>query len=428
MRISRLETAFERLDLSSPFGFKGQYVRQIWQTAVLAVAENNSEGVGLGVQSPLWSDGRVFSEYGENASNCLMFLLTERAVHELEGTAFDSPRDALTAVLPKVHDYAKRICLNDDVALTFALNALVAVDTALWQLLAREAGIAGFDELIPSEFRPAFPWRHERLSAVPLISYGLDEAAIAGIVEQGSFFLKIKIGADPDNDGNVEKMLDWDKARLSAIHRIAKDVEVSYTDNGRIAYYLDANGRYPSKDELLELIEHAEQIGALDRIVIVEEPFPESVKVRVDGLPVRVAADESAHSAADVEERIALGYGAIALKPIAKTLSVTLEMAKVATESGVPCFCADLTVSPIMIDWNKNVAARLGPLPGLKVGVLESNGHQSYRDWEVLKSYHPRCGAPWTETRRGLFELDEDFYRSSGGIFETSAHYRALFA
>jgi len=58
-------------------------------------------------------------------------------------------------------------------------------------------------------------------------------------------------------------------------------------------------------------------------------------------------------------ERIALGYGAIALKPIAKTLSMSLKIAALAHERNVPCFCADLTVNPTLLEWNKTLAARM---------------------------------------------------------------------
>jgi hypothetical protein len=121
-----------------------------------------------------------------------------------------------------------------------------------------------------------------------------------------------------------------------------------------------------------------------------------------------------------------MGYKAIALKPIAKTLSMSLKIAKIAHENNIPCFCADLTVSPIMVDWNKNFAARLAPLPGMKIGVLESNGHQNYKYWQEMKKYHPLAGSDWTETAAGLFHLDKSFYTTSGGIFQESPHYSTL--
>ena len=146
-------------------------------------------------------------------------------------------------------------------------------------------------------------------------------------------------------------------------------------------------------------------------------------------LGVRIAADESAHTAEDVAKRIAMGYGAIALKVAAKTLTMTLKMLKVAHEQGVPCFLADLTCTPILVDWNKTVAARLAPFPGLKgLGLVESNGHQNYVNWKDLVSYHPCPGASWLKTKGGVFPLDETFYGQSGGILKSSDHYLGLFS
>ncbi|MBR4058400.1 MAG: hypothetical protein IKK03_01000 [Lachnospiraceae bacterium] len=118
-------------------------------------------------------------------------------------------------------------------------------------------------------------------------------------------------------------------------------------------YYLDANGRYDTRGRLVEFLDYAKEIGAFERIMILEEPFAEENKINVSGLGVRVAADESADAPENVEERIALGYGAIALKPVAKTMSVSLQMLKVAEENNIPCFCADLTVNPVTREFNK---------------------------------------------------------------------------
>ncbi len=148
-----------------------------------------------------------------------------------------------------------------------------------------------------------------------------------------------------------------------------------------------------------------------------EEPFPEEFKEDVSDIPVRLAADESAHSDEDAAERIELGYTAIALKPIAKTMSMSLKIAKLAHEKSIPCFCADLTVNPILVDWNKNVAARLPALPGMKIGVCESNGHQNYKNWQQMKQAHPMAGSSWITPENGMFKLNESFYKNSGGIF-----------
>jgi L-alanine-DL-glutamate epimerase-like enolase superfamily enzyme len=255
------------------------------------------------------------------------------------------------------------------------------------------------------------------------MAYAVPVPEIRAAADQGFFFMKIKIG----QPGTQEEMLEKDKARLSEIHAAIGALETPHTKDGRLPYYFDANGRYESKDALLRLLDHARKIGAFERIAVVEEPFPEELEAEVGDLGVRVAADESAHTDEDAARRIDLGYGAIALKPIAKTLSMSLRIARIAHERGVPCFCADLTVHPILVDWNKVFAARLAPLPGLSLGLVETNGHQNYRNWEAMRRHHPGFGAPWTLPEKGVFRLDEDFYARSGGIFEPSPHYEGLF-
>lgn len=163
-----------------------------------------------------------------------------------------------------------------------------------------------------------------------------------------------------------------------------------------------------------------------DQIVVVEEPFPEENDAWVGDLPIPIAADESATTEADTLRRIDQGYRGMALKAIAKTLSKTIKIAQLCHEKGVACMAADLTVNPILVDWNKNVAARLAPFPGLTFGMMETNGHQQYRDWEQMVRHHPCPDASWRRVRRGVFELDADFYRRSGCIFEPSSHYTTL--
>lgn len=423
MKISKVNCNFEREPFMAPFGFKGGYLNEGWQTVAYMRSENGHEGVGLGGQGVLWSDADVFLANSESAGNSMMFLATSYGLKIAQEIEWQNPMELLDLLLPKVYEYTKKVTSNDKLRLTFALNALVAVDNAAWQLYCKEKGITDFDSMIPEDIRPALQTKHEKLACIPLMSYGVGIDDIGEAIEQGYFFLKIKIGSDPDKDGNLDKMLEWDKNRLEEIHNLVKDVQIPYTDSGHIPYYLDANGRYDSKERLSKLLDHADKIGAMERIMILEEPFDEEYKVDVSDIPVRLAADESAHSDKDAIERIELGYGAIALKPIAKTMSMSLKIAKIAHDKNVPCFCADLTVNPILVDWNKNVAARLAALPGMKVGVLESNGHQNYKNWETMQSYHPCNGAPWMQIKKGLFNLDKDFYTQSGGIFQISKHY-----
>ena len=389
-------------------------------------SETGSFGLGLCSQNVLWCDREVFLRHSLAGGDAVMFSVLERALKAVEGASFVTPLDLLDQILPETLKQAGILAGVGNLRPTFALNPLVALDNAAWQIYVRENGFAGFDAAVPPEYRPALSGRCARIGAIPLVGYDFPVGEVRKLVEGGTFFMKVKIGSDPDKDGDPEKMLRWDMARLEEIHREIGGMRVRYTADGLIPYYLDANGRYDGKERLNRLLEHARRIGAFARIALVEEPFPEEYKADVRDLKVRVAADESAHSEEDVRERIDLGYGAIALKPAAKTLSMTLKMAKVAHEARVPCFCADLTVSPILVDWNKSVAARLEPLPGMGLPVFETNGAHYYARWEELAGWHPLAGAAWTRERDGVFELGEDFYSRSGGIFEVSDHYRRL--
>jgi L-alanine-DL-glutamate epimerase-like enolase superfamily enzyme len=426
VQIQSVSSNFEREPLLRPFGFKGAYVSEIWQSIAGMVSANGHRAAALNTQSPLWSDADVFTAHSEAAGNALMFTLTEYALRQAQGRCFDSPIELLDELLPVVHDYGKKVTNKDDLRLTFALNALVGVDAAAWLLHAQQNGITTFDELVPEAYRCALANRHSKVACIPLMAYGIPLEEIVEAVEDGFFFLKVKIGSDPDKDGDREKMLQWDMARIEAIHNAIGSRPTPYTENGKIPYYFDANGRYDSKERLQRFLDHTKKIGAFDQIAIIEEPFPEEYKVHVGDLGVRIAADESAHCDEDVRERIELGYGAIALKPIAKTLSMTLKIAKVAHEAGVPMFCADLTVGPIQVDWNKTFASRLAPLPGMTIGVVETNGHQNYKRWSTLQSYHPCNGNPWMQVNDGCFALEEEFFARSGGIFDKSEHYSGL--
>lgn len=425
IRIAKAKHAVQNEPLLSPFGFKGAYLSELWQSVTQLTGEDGSVGIGVGVQSVLWSDARVFVRYGEVAGNELMANMTRSALAGLERTEFETPFELLDRLFPEVLAYGVKSIGLPDLRSTFALNSLVTVDHAAWGLYARNKGLR-FGDLVPEAYRSALSDKQTQLGSIPLIPYGMSEDDIVQVLNDGYFLLKIKVGADPDQDGSQSKMLEWDCRRLSQIHEIASRYETEYTSNGKIAYYMDANGRYDGKDRLLRLLEHADKIGALERIVLFEEPFPEEVKTDVSDVPVRLAADESVHDTHDALERIELGYGAMALKPVAKTMSMSLKVARLARDKGIPCFCADLTANPVLVDWNKNLAARLDPIPGLKVGVIETNGHQNYRNWDRMKSWHPRAGADWIEADKGIFRLNESFYETDGGALETGAHYAAL--
>ena len=421
--IARVGAEFEREPLVRPFGFKGGYMSEIWQSVAMLESAGGRRGIGLCSQGVLWSDAHVFAGHSESGGNALMYAMTEWALQQLKGQSFSNPVELLDAIWHDVYAYGKKITGHAGLRETFALNALVGVDFAAWLLYAAENRIANFDDLIPAAYRPALAHRHARVASIPLMAYGIPIEELKAAVEASYFFMKIKIG----QPGTQAEMLEKDKARISAIHAAIGEARTPYTANGKLPYYFDANGRYESKDTLLRLVDHAKAIGAFDQIALIEEPFPEELEIDIRDIPARVAADESAHTDRDALKRIQMGYTAIALKPIAKTFSMSLKIAQLAHEHGVPCFCADLTVNPILVEWNKNVAARLAPFPGLGLGLVETNGHQNYRNWETMRGYQPRADAPWARTQRGVFELDADFYAQSGAVLQPSAHYEAMF-
>ncbi len=424
VKITKVKSDFVREPLLHPFGFKGGYLNEAWQTACYLKNVSGNESVGLGTQSVLWSDSKVFTKYSESAGNSIMYLITEYALKIINNTSFRSPFEVVDNILPEVYSYGKKLCEYKNLRLTFVLNALVAVDNAVWMLYAKEKKTESFDALLPEEYKKVLNYKHTKLGIIPLISYGVSLEDVKKIIDDGHFLLKIKIGSDPDKDGDYDKMLSWDMKRIKDIHNIAKKVETQYTETGNILYYLDANGRYDTKDRLTKLLDYAREIGAFNRIVILEEPFDEKNEVDVSDLDVIVAADESAHSLEDVKTRIDMGYKAIALKPIAKTLSMSLRIAKYCINKKVPCFCADLTVNPILVEWNKVVACRLPLLTGIKIGVFETNGHQNYKNWATMCKQHPCYGAEWTKPNKAVFNLTQRFYKISGGIFKIPENFK----
>ena len=416
---------FEREPMVRPFGFKGGYLTEEWIVSACLRSTSGKHGIGLGTQSVLWSDAAVFAANSEAGGNAIMFAMTQHALNLAKGMSFVSPVELNEALWPQVLDYGRKVACNPRLRATFALNALVAVDNAAWVLFARENGLTDFDSMIPAAYRPALSARHAKCASIPLFSYKVPVDEIKAAVDSGYFFMKIKIG----QPGTQEEMLAKDMARVSQIHATLKDCRTPYTKTGKLPYYFDANGRYEKKETLLWLIDHLKKIGAYDQVAIVEEPFDECADIDVRDIPLRLAADESAHTVKDALERIEMGYRAMALKPIAKTMSMSMKIAQAAFEKNVPCFCADLTVCPAMVEWNKAVAARLPAFPGLgDLGLVETNGHQNFRNWETMRKDLAYETAHWTRTEKGVFELDADYWKKSGGILEPMPRYEAMYA
>lgn len=423
IRIRNVSSDFEREVFSTPYRFKGSAIAEAWQTAAWLQSDSGIHTIGLGTQGILWSDSKVFFEHSESGGNALMYAMTGRALQIIKGQSFTNPLELLDELLPEILEYGSKITGNPNLRKTFALNSLVPVDNAAWLLYARENNFKTFDEMIPHAYRPGLSYRHEKVASMPSFGVGTNVEKIKAAADEGYFIIKLKTGSP----GTQKEMLEKDMAFLSAVHAAIGHYETRYTKNGKIPYYFDANERYDEKDTLSRFLDHAKKIGAFDQIAVVEEPFGERNEMYVGDMGVTIAADESAHAVEDVAKRIEQGYTAMAVKAVAKTLSMTMKITQLAYEKKVPCFCADLTVNPILVDWNKCVAARLAPYPNLNIGLQETNGHQYYKNWDTMMTYHPRAAATWTQTQKGVYLTDKSFYEESGGILQPSAHYEDMF-
>ncbi len=427
IHISKCSLEFEREKLLSPFGFKGGYLSELWQPTVKIEADGMT-AVCPSVQSVLWSDPAVFTSNSEAAGNALMFSVTAAACRMLEGVSFENPAELTKHLAQELKKYADGVC-GRSVQKTFVLNALVGIDLALWMLYAKKNRICSFDGIIPNYCKPTFSYRHEKLAKIPLVSYAVSEEEIKKLLDNGTGLLKIKLGrhvsgAEGSNE-DMRAMLMWDIDRLKQIHTIAKEYVTPLTKDGHVRYYLDANGRYDSADRLSVFLEAADRMDALDRIELIEEPFPESKHIDVSMLDAVIGADESAHSIEDLETRLLLGYRAVALKPCAKTLSLSFAMADMAISRGAGCLTADLTVNPLLAMWNMQFAARIQPMSGMAVGCVEVNGDQNYVGWQRMKALMPEKLRDVKQTG-GKILTDEGFYASSGELFGENG-YEKLF-
>ena len=423
IRIKSTDIRFQREPLLAPFGFKGKYLTELWQTVVKIESDNFASTAPCTI-SVLWSDASVFAEHSPDESSALMRDVTARALEMIKGESFVYPNELINGIFPELKKYADRVC-NRTVAETFVLNSLVGVDYALWSLFAKENNITDFSEIVPMHARPALSHRHTRLAHIPLVSYAVTADGLKSLLDSGTGLLKIKIGkACGENlprEEDMRSMLEWDKARLSEIHEIARNYQTPLSKSRNIRYYLDANGRYDNISRLEALLDHADKIGALQSIELIEEPFAPENEVYVGRLPVTLNADESAHSLADVEKRLQLGYKAVALKPIAKTMSVSFDMASAVYNAGATCLCADLTVVPLLAEWNKQFAARIGALGGMSCGCIEINGNQNYKNWDKLCKMLPK-GLEYAPEQNGSFEINEDFYKNGTRLFDKNEY------
>lgn len=427
INVKKCSLTYQREPLTAPFGFKGGYLSELWQP-IVRIESDGFCAVCSSVQSVLWSDARVFTSSSEADGNKKMLTITAKACEMLQGQSFDRP-DAVTPHLAdELMGYAAEVC-GFTPAKTFVLNALVGIDFALWMLYAKENGFDTFDDIIPNEYSRTFGSRHETLAHIPLVSYAVDADSFRRLLDGGTSLIKIKLGrhvcGEIGSETDMDTMLQWDTERVKQLHEIAKTYTTDKTKDGRIRYYFDANGRYDTKDRFFRLLDAMDGIGALGHTELIEEPFAEQNKIDVSSLGAVIGADESAHSLADLTERLALGYRAVALKPAAKTLSVSFMMADAAIKANAGCLVADLTVNPLLAMWNRQFASRITAMPGMRVGCVEVNGDQNYVNWRSLCDMMP-CGLAWQDARGGEFKADKDFYINSGRLFDTNGYAYAF--
>lgn len=423
IRITHARTAFEREKLIRPFGFKGGYLTELWQVASRLQSASGICKTGMATQSVLYGDANLFAMHSEYDGNMLMFTLVKRIAEIIKQTPFQNPVDLMDEILPEVISEAKKISAKQDLNINFIYNALVSLDNAAWLIYAAENNINSFEHMIPKQFSDSLSHRNDKIAIMFQIPYGMPVEEIIEAARQGYFVFKIKTGAP----GTQSEMLEADMARLSLIHQALKELRSDHTSNGKLIYTMDSNARYQKKETLLKYLDHANKIGAFEQILLIEEPLEEKNEEFVGDLGVRIGADESVHDEESAIRRLDQGYNVMVLKGIAKTLSLSVKIASLAAQRNVPCMCADLTVNPILIDWHKNLAAHLRPFPLINMGLMETNGDMNYVNWKKMLSYHPAVGAPWINRTNGVFELSNDFYQRSGGIYESSAHYDALF-
>lgn len=421
--IIRTQSDFEREKLIRPFGFKGGYLTELWQVVSRMQSDSGISKIGIATQSVLYGDSDLFSLHSEAEGNAMMYDLVKKSLELVKQNPFRNPLELLEKILPSVIQEGKKISGKPDLNINFIYNALVSVDNAAWLIYASENKFNSFEAMIPHPYKKALSHRNKKIAIMYQIPYGMPMQDLKNAAKQGYFVFKIKTGSP----GSQSAMLQADMDRLTLIHDTLKDLRTEQTANGKLIYTMDANARYERKETLLKYLDHARKIGAFDHILLFEEPLNERNDESVEDIDIRIGADESVHDESTAIKRLDQGYKVLVLKGIAKTLSMSVRIAKLASERNVPCMCADLTVNPILIDWNKNLAAHLAPFPVINMGLMETNGDMNYVNWKNMVNYHPSASASWMSPENGVFELNSDFYKRSGGIFEPSAHYEGMF-
>lgn len=245
---------------------------------------------------------------GEKTEARVVHVTLSRGGHEGRGEAVPYPRygETVEAVLADIETMAGELAKGlDRPALLEAMEpgaARAAIDLALWDLEAREAGepvwrLAGLPEPKP-------------VNCTETIALDEVETMAADAKSAKSGLLKLKLGG-PD-----------DMERLRAVHAAAPEAKL----------ILDGNEGL-SPEDFSAMAREAAGLG----VVLIEQPFPagkDDVLKRL-AAPVAICADESVHTLRDLDD-LAQKYDAVNVKiDKAGGLTAALELVHGARAAGL---------------------------------------------------------------------------------------------
>ncbi len=253
------------------------------------------------------------------------------------------------------------------------------------------------------------------------MAYAVRSTRSRAPVDQGYFFMKIKIG----QPGTQAEMLEKDMARLSAIHAAIGDARTPYSSTGKLPYYFDANGRYESKDALLRLLDHAKKIGAFDQIALIEEPFPRSWRSTSATSPRASPRRERAHRTRMRSANRDGLQGDRAETDREDLQHVAEDRAARARARRAVFLRRSHGESPAgRVEQERRRAARA--FPGWARAARDQRPPELPR-LETMRSYHPARSAVGEDDARRV-RAGRDYYARSGGVFDRLPHYEAMFA
>ncbi len=89
---------------------------------------------------------------------------------------------------------------------------------------------------------------------------------------------------------------------------------------------------------------------------------------------------------------------------------------------GIPRFCDNLMVNPILVNWNRNVFRTIPPFFGLGRGIMEPNCGITYEKWAEIKEKYPYVDTGWTQATFGVFEVNECFYTTASSVLNAPTY------